>query len=335
MKFGLLAFAVLCAVSLVACKEDASRFEKLTRQAAKTPVIEMDSAKYRQYIDVTARNYSAVVMFTATSPKYGCTICQEFANAFVKFGESYSMHFISHPADFASKPVFLVKIDADKGMDVFQSLKFTTVPHVIFFPAGQAKPSISQDWYMPARSFDEEAFQSFVASKTGHKILPYVSPMVLYTKIASYVAGAIFALFVLRSIYRSRHNPMLWFSFSMIVYLIVMMGVVYNFIHNPPLYDVDRKTRQPIYIMNQARSQYVAEGIIVAILLFVIGMIFTSLTTAVQAASTPSRQRAIFFVVSSLFLMALMFLDKIYRIKYYRSAWEVPPDVIDFFRIRK
>jgi len=149
------------------------------------------------------------------------------------------------------------------------------------------------------------------------------------------VAAILIAYRFGRAALKFRHEPMLYFMLCMIIYYVVMSGVVYNLIRDPPLYDINHQTGAKIFIMPNARAQYVFEGFIVAAILSVTGITFLGFGGAVPKTTDSFRQRVAFVLVIVAFLFCVRVLDSIYAMKYYRSAFEVPRTLLKALKLGK
>ncbi|KAL7721583.1 Uncharacterized protein QTN25_001248 [Entamoeba marina] len=55
---------------------------------------------------------------------------------------------------------------------------------------------------------------------------------------------------------------MFWYVFSMIIFVFSVGGLVYNVMHQPPTFGMNRETHEPEYFTKDTRSQYYMEGYI-------------------------------------------------------------------------
>lgn len=102
---------------------------------------------------------------------------------------------------------------------------------------------------------------------------------------------------------------MLWYALAVATYMIVMAGVVYNRIRNPPFMDVQQNGKIQL-IAPSPRSQYVAEGMIISVVLAGAGVLFVVLGDIVPRLS-PAYKRTAFWFSAVLLFMFLTTLNSI------------------------
>lgn len=54
----------------------AERVQQLTDMSMKRPVMRFNTAKFKEFVKATPRNYSIIVMFTAMAAQRQCQICR-------------------------------------------------------------------------------------------------------------------------------------------------------------------------------------------------------------------------------------------------------------------
>jgi len=294
--------------------------------AQDSPVIKFNSDTYKAYVLDTERNYTMFMLFTATHHKYKCGPCRSLAEAFEKFGESYAIHFSNNYAseEFLSKPFFLGQLEPDDGMDIFQQYGFQTVPHFAVIPAGKKKPiSIpDSDFYRNAGAKPED-FTDYISHKVGVIVEIYYSPVPKLTTAGAFLM-LIAAMGRLGFVMRKRlRDPMVWFVITMGLYFIVMAGIAYNFIRSPPYSDTNHQTGEVTYISPQARSQYVAEGFIIATLMTTTGLLIVAIGDLIPRMGSAVNQRVIFWICSTGLFICLTSLNNIFFAKYHLPAFRL------------
>eukprot|EP01112_Ceratiomyxa_fruticulosa_P021716 TRINITY_DN774_c0_g1_i1.p1 TRINITY_DN774_c0_g1~~TRINITY_DN774_c0_g1_i1.p1 ORF type:complete len:348 (-),score=50.94 TRINITY_DN774_c0_g1_i1:41-1084(-) len=338
IKQWLFVFAVvaLCFSLIVNGKEDTvekpkkGKFEKLQSLASSQLVIDLDSQQFTKYVEDGARNYSVLVLFTANNPKYRCSVCPGITSEFMSFANSYLMYFDSdfNSEKFLSNPIFIGKLEPDSGMEVFQTMKFTTVPHVLLVPpsTSTAKTVFKSEWFMKSGDFSDKGISDFIESKAGLKVPIYQSPIVKYGPYAAAIVGLYMIGRLVRAIYRRLYDGIVYFVGTLIVYFISMAGIVFNFIRNPPLYDVNPRDGRLHLVMNGARNQYVVEGIIAATIIVTSGLVFVSFSKVVPQ-TTGWRQTVVFILISVFFIFSLLFMNSLHMIKYHVPAFQIPDNL--------
>jgi len=308
-------------------KVNKSKFEKLQSLATSKLVIDLDSKQFTKFVEEGDRNYSVIVLFTANNPQYRCSVCPAITSEFLSFAKSYLMFYGDfHSSSFLSNPIFLAKLEPDSGMEIFQSMKFTTVPHVLLVP-----PNSGTKWFLKSGDFSDKGISDFVESKVGVKIPIYQSPLVKYGPYAAALVGLYIIGRLVRAIYRRLYDGVVYFVGTLVIYFITMAGIVFNFIRNPPLYDVNPRDGRLHLIMSGARNQYVVEGIIAATVIVTSGLVFVAFTKVVPK-TTGWRQTVVFILISVLFIFSLLFMNSLHMIKYHVPAFQIPDNLKAFLR---
>jgi hypothetical protein len=131
------------------------------------------------------------------------------------------------------------------------------------------------------------------------------------TPLVAFVALTVLVVRLIQKYQTHLYSPMLWYMFAVVTYCIVMAGVVYNRIRNPPFMDIQQNGRAQL-ISPSPRTQYVAEGIIIAFVLGGAGVLFVVLGDFVPRLSGSKKRIAFWFSAVLLF----MFLTTLNSILY-------------------
>jgi len=208
-------------------------------------------------------------------------------------------------------------------MDIFQQYEFTNVPHFTYIAPGKKKVSSipDHDFFRNTNAGPDE-FSSFVQNKIGVLIPIYVDPTQQYM---TFAAAIFFGVATLRTIYQKRKklvNPMMWFVITMGLYFIVMAGLAYNIIRTPPFSEI-RQDGTQLFISPQARSQYVAEGLIIGALMTGTGLLFVVVGDVVPRFKVGSTQRLVFWCAAGVLFMCLVSINNIFFTKYHMPAFRI------------
>jgi len=319
--------AILFLCIQYACSEKFAgpQFSKLQKMAKDSPIIKLNTDLYNAYVLEPERNYSTFVLFTATHHKYNCGPCRQQAISFETFANSYAIHFGNLNSEaFLNNPFFLVQLEPGDAMEVFQQYQFQTVPHFTHIAPGKKKPTtIPENEFLRNPTASPEDFASFVNSKVGVEIDIYVSPIPKLIGLAGVVA-AIYIMLKLSFVLRNKlRDPMTWFIITMGLYFIVMAGVAYNFIRSPVFSEVNPQTGQVTYISPQARSQYVAEGFIIAGLMTTTALLIITIGDVIPKMKSASQQRLTFWMASAALFICLATLNNIFFAKYHLPAFRL------------
>jgi len=227
-----------------------------------------------------------------------------------------------HNAEFLSHPLFLAQVEPDQCMDVFQGYQFTTVPHFVHIPEGSNKVTkLRDDQFLRNPQTTINDIIGFVKKNAGVEIPIYQTLVEKLTPLVTFVALTVVVVRLIQKYQTHLYSPMLWYLLALVTYCIVMAGVVYNRIRNPPFMDVQQNGHVQL-ISPSPRTQYVAEGIIIAFVLGGAGVLFVVLGDFVPRLSG-SKKRVAFWVSAVLLFMFLATLNNIYRMKYGSAAFRL------------
>jgi len=229
---------------------------------------------------------------------------------------------ITTASSFCPIPFFLGQVEPNNAMEIFQAYQFTTVPHLVYIPAGVKKVSkLRDDQFLRNPQTTVNDIVNFINEKISVEIPVYQSPMEKLLPLGMIVALVVLVVRLARKYPARLYDPMLWYTFALVTYMIVMAGVVYNRIRNPPL--MDMQGGRAVLISPSPRTQFVAEGILVAIVLGGAGVVFVALGDLVPRVSGAWKKRVVFWISSVLLFMFLTTLNNIYHVKYHTSAFRL------------
>jgi len=207
-------------------------------------------------------------------------------------------------------------------MDVFQGYQFTTVPHLVHIPGGNKKVTkLRDDQFLRNPQTNIYDIINFVNRNTGIEIPIYQTLLEKVTPLFAFVALTVLVVRLIQKYQTHLYSPMLWYVLALATYCIVMAGLVYNRIRNPPFMDIQQNGHAQL-ISPSPRTQYVAEGIIIAFVLGGAGVLFVVLGDFVPRLSG-TKKRVAFWVSAVLLYMFLTALNNIYRMKYGSAAFRL------------
>jgi len=216
----------------------------------------------------------------------------------------------------------LGQLEPNNAMEVFQAYQFTTVPHFVYIPAGDKKVTkLREDQFLRNPHTTVSDIIKFVEEKTKVYVPLYQSPIDRFMPLVMAIAVTVLLVRLARKYSSRLYDPMLWYTLALITYMIVMAGVVYNRIRNPPF--MDMRDGKAMLISPSPRTQFVAEGILIAIVLGGAGVVFVVLGDLVPRVHGAWKKRVAFWVSSVLLFMFLTTLNNIYHVKYHSSAFRL------------
>jgi len=322
--FLLAACFVLFFVHINGESNNDEKFRQLQKMAQRSPVIHISSSDtYNKLVADAGRNYSIIALFTATASKFNCGPCVSIAEEMKSFGVSYEVYFGNYQSEeFLAKPLFLAQLEPDGAMEIFQSLGFTTVPHFVYIPPGTKKVTkFRDDQFLRNPQTTVQDMINFVKEKTAVDIPLYQPLLERFLPLGMVIVLVVLVVRLARMYTERLYDPMLWYAFALVTYMIVMAGVVYNRIRNPPF--MDMQNGRAVWISPSPRTQYVAEGILVAVVLAGAGVVFVALGDLVPRIKGAWKRRVVFWISAVLLYVFLITLNNIYHAKYHSSAFRL------------
>lgn len=260
------------------------RVQQLTELTIKRPVIKLNSAKFKEFVLSTPRNYSFIVMFTAMTPQRQCQICRLANDEFLLVANSFRY------SQAYSNKLFFATVDFDEASDIFNVMKLNTAPTYMHFPM-KGKPKSTDIMDVQRLGFSAEAIAKWIATRT-------VVQIIVYRPINYFVAVIIPMLLVLFGVffYPNRNNfpficnKTIWGLGALFFTLTMISGQMWNHIRGPPfIYNLPNGNFA--YIHASSQGQVVLESYIVMILngAMVLGMILMT-ESALQKGDVKKRQ---------------------------------------------
>ncbi|XP_076651727.1 oligosaccharide transferase gamma subunit isoform X1 [Halictus rubicundus] len=274
------------------------RVQQLTELALARPVIKFNSAKFKEYVRTTPRNYSVIVMFTAMAPQRQCQICRHAKDEFVIVANSLR-YLQSH-----NKKLFFASVDFDEGSDVFQMMRLDTAPVYMHFPPkGKPKPADTLD--IQRIGFGAEAIAKWISERTDIQIRVFRPPNYSGTLAIIMLLVLIGGFFyVRRNNLDFIYNKTIWGLGALFFTLTMISGQMWNHIRAPP-FIYKSSSGNVAYIHTSSQGQFILETYIVMVLngAVVLGMI---LITEAASRKGDVKKRRIFAVIGMV-LVAIFF----------------------------
>jgi len=297
--------------------------QKIVKQGG--PLIRFTTDTYKDLVLEGGRDYSVFVFFTTSSPKFKCAVCIASAKDLAALGVSYEKHFGGDYTSeaFLQKPFFIGYLEFDDGQEIFQMYKFQTVPHFVYIgPGAKRTESISEENTMRVPEPSAEVMANFVASKVGVDIPIYKSPYPYYVAIMLVLFLIVLINRVFSSFMNRLRDPILWFVLAVGGYWIVMAGITYDVLRKPPWSEV-HNSGLTMYISPHSRTQFVAEGFIVATLLTTTGLIFVIFGDVLPRVKSTTKQFIGFCAACASLFMCLTLINNIFAMKYHMPAFHL------------
>jgi len=311
-----------------------TKFGRLQKQAAKTPIISFTSETFTKYYapahstdteDNQPRNYSSFILFTVNDPKK-CPNCQAVNQEFQKLVEAFVGTLENYSLDdpkFLSNPVFFGKCDLQKCREIIKKAGWKSLPQFVFIPLHDSSKQ-QKEGYLGfeiydslQKEFSAKALADVVRIKSGYsiEISEPIAP-----KVALVISGIVIIwwliIVVIPKIMIAFKQPMFWFAIALGVYCFVMSGAVFNAIHTPPWFYSHPHTGQILLIYPAARQQFVIEGILMASVFAVLALLIAAINDWIPKIQNQWNQRIAFILVASAFYGVYTFTMMIFRKKY-------------------
>jgi len=304
-----------------------TRFEKLVDAQRKSAIIELNNEDLKSYSTFKS-NYSLILLFSTRNPQMpgfanSKQASREYQQVAAEFFKSLGPQGINSP-QWEQNPVFFAKCEVENCRDMFvegtQKAGWRSVPKVLRIPPRSAKGMNVGSWEdLNQEEVTESSadIAAWISKRTGYPVFITKPFLEKYgSQIMTVGVLAAIAYLLAPRIKRAFKNPMFWFVLSLGVYGFTMAGVVFNAIHAPPWYYKHPQNGQTYYIYPSARQQFVAEGLIMAVLLTGTGLIFVGFSAWVPTLKTAWAKRVGFVMLSVCFLLSHAQVMQIFRSKY-------------------
>ncbi|KAH9519860.1 tumor suppressor candidate 3 [Bulinus truncatus] len=310
-------FVVICLFSLLVLaevrkKEESvgDKVQQLMEWNNKKSIIRMNGEKFKQYVKNSPRNYSVVVMLTALQPQRSCVVCKQANEEFQILANSwrYSQQY--------SNRLFFALVDYDEGSDVFQSLKLTTAPVFMHFPA-KGKPKKADTHDINRNGIAAEMLAKWVGERTDIQIRVFRPPNYSGTIILALLFAMIGGLlYFKRNNLEFLYNKTSWGIISLAVIFAMTSGQMWNHIRGPPVMHRNPNTGQMHYIHGSSQGQFIMETYIVMLLNTAVVVGFIMLNEAQTMKGDPGKKRILSLVGLGCVAIFFSLLLSVFRSKY-------------------
>jgi len=193
--------------------------------------------------------------------------------------------------------MYFAVADLDSARDVFTQLKLTTIPHILYFGAhNRAKYSKNfplfvskKDDFMETQRHDisseikAEEIADFIYKRANIMIRvdrPFLTQYGPYIITGFFIMIALYVFIVPKAILffteKQYKHSMFWFAISMYIYFLVLCGVIFNAIRNPPWFA--GSLNNLVIIRRQLQNQFILEGILCSGMIILGSLCFIGIT---------------------------------------------------------
>eukprot|EP01120_Amphizonella_sp_Union-15-10_P007230 TRINITY_DN2422_c0_g1_i1.p1 TRINITY_DN2422_c0_g1~~TRINITY_DN2422_c0_g1_i1.p1 ORF type:complete len:341 (-),score=23.14 TRINITY_DN2422_c0_g1_i1:43-1065(-) len=296
------------------------KLHTLQKLSEKNSVVELGQKDYLELVAQGPRQYSIILTFTSETSYLDCSTCREMAPLLDEASKIYR-EFIN--GNYSRANLFFVKLELAKNAELFNKLKTNLrgVPHVRHVPPTSKKSknfAWSQKEVYPLYTdrIKIEELTKWIQQRTNIMLLKEPSKVNIYTR----YYPALIALVVLYlsckfipGLSNMFKKPMFWFIISSGIWAIMLSGIVYNMIHQPPLFYTHQGNRMFIY--PSFRAQFVLEGFIISGLMLVALLGYIISTSYAPSLKGNWKIRFSFLIGAAMFTIPYYTVFSIYRVK--------------------
>ncbi|XP_076446316.1 dolichyl-diphosphooligosaccharide--protein glycosyltransferase subunit TUSC3-like [Babylonia areolata] len=255
----------ICLVTLANTKlkkEDtlADRVHRLTDLNKKDSVIRLKGDRFYRYVVAGPRNYSVIILLTASQSDRKCPMCKEAQEEFKIVANSW------HSSKEYCSKMFFAMADVDEAPEVFEHLRMNIAPVFVHYPS-KGKPKKTDIMEIQRLGFAAEQIVRFVAERTQILIRivrpPNYTSMVCLALLVCVVAAL---LYVKRNSLHFLTDPTGWAVSVLMMIFAMTSGQMWNQILKPPPMYKNPQTGETHFIYADFQGQFVFETYLVIFL---------------------------------------------------------------------
>mmetsp|Transcript_67978 Transcript_67978/g.133679 ORF Transcript_67978/g.133679 Transcript_67978/m.133679 type:complete len:410 (+) Transcript_67978:45-1274(+) len=305
----------------------------ITKAISHRPVISLTDSNFTKYVTDRPRDYHAVLLFTATAPKYQCSVCVRSMTSYEEIAEFYNQQYQFNTTSIESRVVFF-KIEVDNGRSIFNELGLETVPRLYILPpvaVGAPKAKISN--YEVSNQILLEGTSRVIeelTNKTGVKVEITVSPDLLLLALGLFaILAALFVSAAKGDFYGAvlwYQSPKIWVVVSSICFAVGVSGSIFCVIKSAPLMGMTRKGVS--IFATQGRDQFLLEGVIIASITL-LSALSAYLMSVVTKIRYPVLKHIIVLLCLAIWIVLGTYIFSTYRLKtgWYNLKDTFPPEL--------
>jgi len=289
--------------------------------------LRLDSASLKQVATTGPRNYTLLLYFTSNTAQYPCEPCVEMQQEVNKVvAEDKKQHSTQNNLFFAT-------VDIVDVQDLIEQLRkrVPNIPSLIHLSptneSGKQFKFQTRDVYVFTGEDNAASLAQFVnsAAKTNIKIADNrlkLSGTRLYLIGFGLLIGLVFlATYQYAPEKTRRRAPLLFFNLTCVLYFVIISGIIYNSIHNPPKYHTDQRGNIWLFMPN-LRSHFQVEGYIIGALSLAVGIAVILLNEWIPHVQDSGKAWSYFLLVLFLGVGCFAFVLQVFKLKspYYPYA---------------
>ncbi|KAJ5951785.1 Magnesium transporter protein 1 [Penicillium vulpinum] len=298
-----------------------ARYQSLSRSG----LVDLDSASYEE-LTSTPRDYYAVVILTATDPRFGCLLCRDFESEWDLIARSW----IKGTKSDDLKVVFGT-LDFDNGKAIFQKLMLQTAPVLLVFPptiGPFAKVEGSPIRFDFTGPISAEQVYSWIGRNLPEGPKPQLVRPINYMRIVSAITilMAVVTVIAVLSPYLLPivQNRNLWAAISLIAILLFTSGQMFNHIRKVPYVAGDGQGGIS-YFAGGFQNQFGMETQIVAAIYAVLSFATIALALKVPRMEDVKGQQLAVLIWATVLFAMYSFLLSVFKTKNGGYPFYLPP----------
>lgn len=337
MHYAILSLLLIVAWSDTSSDKNLKADRLRSLSSSQGGVISFSAEDFNEFVLTQPRPYTLVVLFTTSSAKYKCDICESVSQMFSQTAYSYKEAGADFPLTTSSGPkaraVFFAVLEYNQQThNIYQQLGFVSVPNILVTHPrsltrnGEKFDIQKEDLWEINPNNEIHAFKivEFVNSRSQRSVELKTSPFeALLNLVYLLIAFGIMAYgaYLLRKLLLV---PIVWYIGGILVYFTCMAGVVYNIIHGVPWIGTNQRG-EPEWINSGQRTQYGLEGFLMSFIISTGGVALVGINLV--AKMKPGFQlRMTSFFCTAVFAFCLYRIIGVYRVKanWYNPGFNPP-----------
>ncbi|KAI3642380.1 hypothetical protein MP228_011935 [Amoeboaphelidium protococcarum] len=281
--------------------------------------LKVNSHAYDMFTE-SPRNYSLVLLITATDPQVKCQPCILFAPEFELAAKSW---YLTHSrASAEPNPLYFGVVDYSYAKEVFQKNKIETVPSVQYLPPteGDNKQPDGVVQSYQIKSFDAEDFANWVGRVSSHGFMiqkPVDYTIYIVVPVVIVALGAFIKVVgpqlssAAAQILTNRH---IYMSASILFIISMCSGTMWNSIRGAPYAGRGQNGQMELFNGN-FQAQYQVESQIITCLYAALAACMVMFSKRVPLIKDASQQRLAVYILLGVFFFLYSALMAIFRMK--------------------
>ena len=140
------------------------RLKSLEEKIRAGTMVSLTDGNFTKFVIDRPREYGSLLMFTATDPKYQCSVCMKVKNNFDEISKMYNAQYNFSQVPSSQKIAFF-RLEVDTARSIFSDLGLETVPRMYYLPPA---PSSSLKQNLEDLEVDSRPFMEGIYGALNH-----------------------------------------------------------------------------------------------------------------------------------------------------------------------